>query len=456
MSEQFKDIVSKAYVNCDMRKPLEAGDPRWVDLDRAGVRGEESCQSELSRTIEIRDRQGQSSCLLFSGFSGGGKSTVLKQLQAGLEKKDFEVIYVDVEAYLNLRIPIEPYEILLAIAGEIDKKLQSPGADIKRFWDRIYNFLESEIKVPEIKVKIPEVAELKVELKKSPDFRKEIQRLIEKKHMQSKLIEKCHLFIKEYQSEFRKRNPDKKSLVIIVDSLEKLRSHREDTVIRESLINVFTQYSESLRMPCHVIYTVPPWMRFTLDWSTISTTFDEFIMLPMVKVYDPEKKIPYAVGVNVLLELINKRVNVKQIFGDMDDGWLRKVIQLTGGYPRDLLRVVQGIIGKAFSYESGPVTLEDMKNFQGMEIVALAEDYHDALHIGDVRQLLEVAETKDIPVGKETTPERLAEWLENHFIICYRNRKTWYDLHPILTERSERFKKLKALILAEDVPEKCE
>ena len=90
--------LTDAFNACDPARPLEAGDPRWVDL--AGGRGDEgSAVAQCRRRILRSDTP---LVQLLAGHRGCGKSTELRRLQRSLERDGFFVAYFEVDADLDL------------------------------------------------------------------------------------------------------------------------------------------------------------------------------------------------------------------------------------------------------------------------------------------------------------------------------------------------------------------
>lgn len=435
-----KKLISQAHKQCSYLEYLPADDERWVDLDENGVRGNINCIDLLVGGVQVKEIEDETAYLLFSGYRGGGKSTTLKQVQARLEEDDFEVLFVDTTAYLNTSVPIETYEILLTVTGELENRYGDKlEGTLTGIWKRIANFLNSEVEIKELELSTLDAGKIKFELRENPDFRRSLQQLLDRRQKQSGVIRQCLDYMNEFKAKFKQICPDKTGLVIIVDSLEKLRG-QEATAIRESLIQVFDLYADRLHLPFHTIYTVPPWLQFTPAWTSISGSFQEYFLLPMCDVTLEENGS--SAGIDVLMEMLQKRIRIEDLFGENSNRALRNLIELSGGYPRDLLRLLQGILLNMFSDKVNcPLDAEKLEGYIDREVKKLVETYDQSLYLEDVRQLNEVSLKKDIPYT-HIEPERLADWLDHHFILCYRNGDSKYDLHPLLKRKSDRYQKL--------------
>jgi len=109
---------------------------------------------QISTLIEF---DGVESIRLFSGFRGSGKTTELLRLQSLLEKRGYFVLYADALNYVNAAEPIEITDLLMVMAGAFSDALEVElGRNIiqESFWDRIWTFLNTEIKLKEAGVKL--------------------------------------------------------------------------------------------------------------------------------------------------------------------------------------------------------------------------------------------------------------------------------------------------------------
>ncbi len=82
------DVLTQIYNAIDPFKPLEPGDPAYVDCQ--AERGDTNVVVDLGRDIL---RSNRDTCQLFAGHRGAGKSTELLRLKADLEAKGCFVVY---------------------------------------------------------------------------------------------------------------------------------------------------------------------------------------------------------------------------------------------------------------------------------------------------------------------------------------------------------------------------
>jgi ABC-type nitrate/sulfonate/bicarbonate transport system ATPase subunit len=122
----------------DLKKFFQASNPsktlvvskpedRQYYIDFSKVRGAKIIE-ELGRTITLLSEE--STCQLFTGHIGCGKSTELLRLKAELEKQDFHVVYFESSQSLDMA-DVDVTDILLAIAREVSQSLEAIKINLK-------------------------------------------------------------------------------------------------------------------------------------------------------------------------------------------------------------------------------------------------------------------------------------------------------------------------------------
>lgn len=96
----IKDLqfLSDIYNQFSPDRPLPANDPVYVDC--SSVRGNDNIIRELGRKIV---RSNKSTCQLYTGHRGGGKSTELLRLEYYLKTNGCRVVYFEADEDLELR-----------------------------------------------------------------------------------------------------------------------------------------------------------------------------------------------------------------------------------------------------------------------------------------------------------------------------------------------------------------
>lgn len=424
------ETLRRLIHQCDPVQPLYAADPRYVRLD--DVRGESrrTCVESLYRTILLRER---TSCQLFTGFPGTGKTTELRQLERRLsEATDLptRVIFVDFSDYLDLYSPLTIIDVLRILAFALDREAtlaegedpDTRGGYSKRFFDIVKS---TSVRLKELNIS-PLGASLILELKNNPTFREQVDAALRGRFQQ--FAEDAEDSMEESVRRLRKAvGAYAHRIVILADSLEKLSPLRDEdrASMEQSVEMVFLSHSRFLRTPCHIVYTFPLWLRHRR--SDLGADFDaEPLVLPMVKVSERDGT-SYQPGLARLIELVDLRVGVNEVFGSRTNASIERIVRSSGGYPRDLLRLVRAVLSEADTF---PVDERSAER----ATARLAEDYRRTLFQSDMKLLCDVATTRSLP---REGPEQLAAFgrlLERFFVLAYRNGSEWYDIHPLLRE----------------------
>ncbi|MCK4342091.1 MAG: hypothetical protein KAY37_10255 [Phycisphaerae bacterium] len=427
------DLIREAYNRCKVDEWLEFGDDRYVDLNGLGVRGtDHSCIEFLFEAVDLSDAP---SHLLFSGFPGSGKTTELKILARNFENSNYNVVYINTEEYLNLRVPANISDIMITIAAGMDRFLgessdKGQTTPFRRFWERFRSFLDTRVSVEKLNVKLPEIAEMELAFTKDVDFKKRLYQSLEGRLPELAL--ECQEFLDECLGILAQRREG--GTVLIVDSYEKLRG---DAAVRASVEEVFVRDWEYLRTPCHAIYTVPPWLTFMEAGAT--TEFGRIHILPMCKVSDAETGKPHEPGVQAMMEILAKRMPLDDLFKER--AVLHPLVVASGGYPRDLLRMMRELLQRArLNKLPLPLPTAKVKPIIDRVLDVIGELYESPITDEDIDLLVRVAKDRDITGHTRADLQRLADLFNYHFVMSYRNGDRWFDLHP-LVRRSEKIER---------------
>jgi hypothetical protein len=214
-------------------------------------------------------------------------------------------------------------------------------------------------------------------------------------------------------------------VVVIADSLEKITHLRDEDreAVETSMETLFVSHARLLRLPCHVVYTFPLWLRY--HRADLGANYDcEPLVLPMVKIAEPNGG-HVAAGLDKLCELVARRVDVASVFGPDRGSTLLPLVHASGGYPRDLIRMVRTLLMESRIF---PVRAEDTERV----IAQLAEAYSNTILETDLEVLAEVAQTHGFPRRDREQVAAFARLLGRWLVLAYRNGSEWYDLHPLV------------------------
>jgi len=288
-----------------------------------------------------------------------------------------------------------------------------------------------------VTVKVPAAVDLKLKLKQEPNFRDRLYRHLEQSGRLSDLAQQCHTFLDEAVAIFSKACVGKRGLVLIVDSFEKVRGDfLRSEEVRFAVETIFTRDWRWLCLPFHVIYTAPAWLTFFE--SGTNAQLGMVSILPMCRLKDHETGEVVPAGFDAMRQILEKRMSIEKVFADtapLDD-----VIEASGGYPRDFLRMMREILLRAIMDKiTPPISSADLSRIVTEVIRGQIEVYSKPIFDEDLPMLFEVARTHDVPRKERSQVFRIAELFDHHFVLGYLNGREWYDLHP-LVRRSRKVK----------------
>jgi len=426
-AEELRHLISA----CDPNRPLSAGDPLYVPFDEGTpVRGTagRSCIDLLQRLILLQDE----TCQLFTGFPGTGKTTELGRLRQRLEaSRDLPThcVYVDFEQWLDRYTPVSITDVLRVVAHVLDREATTAeGKDpdqesgyVRRVWDLMAH---TDVELQKIGFNAYG-ASLMLELKNNPSFHQKAEDALRVRFQQfaseaRTAMQQAILRLRQAPATQAQR------VVVLADGLEKFTPIREEDrgVMEASVEGVFVQHSRWLHLPCHAVYTFPLWLRFRV--AELGGLFDGSpAVLPMVKIAEQDGT-PYPVGMDKLVDLVQRRVrDLARVFGDDLDATLLPILQASGGYPRDLLRMVRQLLIDARGF---PVKATDAQRV----IDELSQQYAFIVRGTNLPLLKQIATTHALPQEDAEQVAAFGRLLERWLVLAYRNGDEWYDLHPLV------------------------
>ncbi len=414
------DNLDDAYNACHPDKPLEVGDPRYLDLKN--VRNKKSVDTLAKRIF--RTSQTEDFCKqLVTGHTGCGKSTELKRLQKHLEDQHFFVIFLDVESSLDLG-QITYQDVLLNLAQGVVEALADAKIDLDSgLLNDLQLLLAEKIVtheyVEETKISagaesnigftIPLIAKLlsKItgEIRSGSSQREQIREKI--KNVQQEFIAKLNDLL--LAARIKLQHKQYADLVIIVDGLEKIRESA-------TYNDLFIEHAEQLNdINSHILYTIPIALASTANLGDFFA--NDVFFVPMVK-YQTEE------GKQYLIDLVGKRLQVTKLFANT--ALLEQLIAMSGGSIRDLFRLIR----TASETDEGVMIQQaDIDR----AINNLVKDYDRLVKEDDVALLKDIAKDQRVIKDADKRYERL---LSLRLVNEYENGKPWADLHPALRKIS--------------------
>jgi hypothetical protein len=207
---------------------------------------------------------------------------------------------------------------------------------------------------------------------------------------------------------------EKKDLLVIIDNIEKADDAKIKEIIKDN-------YTSLMQTDIFIIYTLPISLRGDRE---VVIPRDQLYPIPCIKYFDKGKRDKFTDGKRLLIEFIDKRMNLELI----EDKAQEEAIRLSGGVFRELARVMQIAIDSALEADRNKIMLEDVVNARH-EIV---KSYQPILRPDDYKLMHQIALSND--------------WLDNvefmlqHLIVLeYENHTLWLDVRyallPFLEEK---------------------
>jgi hypothetical protein len=388
---------------------------------------------ELANQIDLSDSAG---AYLFTGNRGTGKTTELLRLATILRDYDCEVFYADMAEYLTLTQRIEITDFLISVLGAFSEKVaerfgDDPGK--RGFFERVREFLiNTNVQFTEVKLPAGPV-EFKAALQQNPTFKEQLQE--KTRGLVEQLVKQARDFALESALYVRGQRADpNRKLVLIVDSVERLRGVGDTQDIREvfkSAETVFSSHADKLRFTAlNVVYTVPPYLSALAGALGSVYAGGRIYALPSVHIYEccpqpGEGPAPYDQGLARMRDVVEKRVpQWREFFAEAQ---LARLAQHSGGDLRDYLRMLRLAVARVL--QSGQLPVPDA-------LITNAEDAvrNDMLPIADndrdwLRRIM-TSHKPELP-SLDALPD-FARLQEGKYLLHYRNGEDWYDVHPLL------------------------
>jgi hypothetical protein len=441
LSQADRGFLKQVYKDLG-DEPLQPDSPFYEPVYEA--LGLDDPVQQISTLIDFG---GVESIRLFSGFRGSGKTTELLRLKRNLEAQGYFVLYADALTYVNAAEPIEITDLLMVLAGAFSDALeQRLDANIAResYWERLWTFLNREVTVKEGTAKLEyqtplkEVLgglktglDLKFELKSATNFRQSLRPVLANKLKELK--NNVDKFFEDGIKLIRSSYGEETQVVFIFDQLEQLRGtlQTEQEVIR-SVERIFATHVDLLKIPyIHSVFTVPPWLKFVLP-NTVQTT-----LLCTVHLWNNDDTRSHAEPAwKVFRSLVKRRLGdtgLERLFGPQpgQQALVDQLIEVCGGHFRDLLRLLRDAVVRATALRDLPVTsslINEAINAARRDFLPIAQD--DAKWLADIARVRATA----LPSTDAAPVNRLARFLDSHFVLYFVNGKEWYDIHPLIRD----------------------
>ncbi len=411
-------------------KPLEPLDKKYVP----GLHGTDA-EDVMGRLREdILSRPELSTQLFyFTGQRGTGKSTELMRLESDLQGEGALVVRFDSLNYISETELITLETVLLLVVAGIASWAaeQNYKADFLKdnAWTRFAQWLQTEVELTEVGIE-----GLKFKLKEQ---QASISERLAKTTSAVQHLTKLGQFAGE-MVEFIRKATHRNRVVVIVDSLERLRgatSEAQDKMFG-AVVQAFASDVTRLRITgATLVYAIPPYLpllaniRNDVDCHALGSV-RMYQKPPRLGGPKPGRQIRQE-GVALMRSLLDKRFeNWRAV---LSEAAVDQMALKSGGDLRHFLRrlVYEAVSRSDYAIDRWPLTAED-------EIVVqvLAKNADETLEL-TVREewplLKKVTYNSDaLAENRDSSLRTLARLLEMRVILNYQNGSQWYDIHPLL------------------------
>lgn len=223
--------------------------------------------------------------------------------------------------------------------------------------------------------------------------------------------------------EWKKQNSDGKELLVVIDDLEKTkRVDIKENLFMKEIPNLFNS------IKCVKIVSIPVYIKRYSYYQNIRTNLIyEFGI--KIKKFREEGYIKE--NIDLLCDVVRKRITKEELF---DSSLIQKMVELSGGNIRELIKLVNAAAFEAMVDESESINekgfLAAKEKIQLLYSPSVAKS---------LSHLLKIQEKKLIE-DKEEDFQALVELTTSNLVFAYFNGSTWYDVHPLIEETMEFYK----------------
>ena len=376
---------------------------------------------------------------LFTGHIGSGKSSELLHLVNILkEETNFFPVYIDVKDYINFE-KANLDEIFLAIAVELaevfhlELNIKLKNSYLESKFAEIKNILLTKRKVSKVEADIFGYGKAEIEeFKQNDEAKRKLYDAISEDN--KSLLEELNLFINRANLELNKSESKYTKLVIIVDTLEKIKKLGENEDELNSQTELFIgNYTKLTGIETHIIYTVPLALYRSDQGPKLLQYYSDVMVLPMVKIYHRGKfDDEYEEGCKAFTRILKKRLGESLFDEAFNEDALKFLIKYSGGNLRNMMSFIQEAI---ISTDDLPIDYKIARKSVQPKVRSYAssirEEYWEKL------AKLEKSTDQQIDNGDED----FWAMLENLTVMEYVNGDDtenlddiWYAVNPVVRE----------------------
>ncbi|NJL62334.1 MAG: ATP-binding protein [Methylacidiphilales bacterium] len=419
MSEERLQQFKQAYGNLELVPLLTQKEISQFKVDYA-----EKILDELVQLVE--DSPNSDGKIVFTGHRGCGKSTLLAEFGRKIEDKYF-VVFFSIAETIEMS-DINHINILFSIAVNLMLQAEARRVDIpKSTKDALEKWFAKRTKTEETSIQSETAIEknlfklVSTKLKVDSKIRYELKQEFERKV--SELVAQINIIAAAIQSACQKE------ILVIIDDLDKLDLGVVNHIFRDNI--------KALCLPgFRIIYTIPiSALRETALKTTIEAeTNDQIVPMPVLKLFNKgDSRVvnsqPRAETFDVLCEILEKRISSELIAKET----IKLIVINSGGVLRELVRIANEccrICLRLIRRKPDEKVMID-NNILDEAINNIRNDF--ALPLGKSEyQILQATYQNFKP--EDPKQQEFLDLLHGLYVLEYRNRQNWYDLHPIVVE----------------------
>lgn len=419
MSEELLKSFQEAYRNLELLPLLEKKELEKFRVDYGG-----EVIEELEQLVE--DSPNGDGKIIFTGHRGCGKSTLLAEFSRQFHDRYFVVLF-SISDTIEMS-DVNHINILFAIAVNLMYEAEARKVEIPQSTkDALYKWFATRTKTEELNLEAESsvgfdlLKLISTKLKADAAVRYEIKQEFERKitDLVARINEIAALV----------RLASNKDVLVIIDDLDKLELGRVNDIYRDNI--------KALCLPnFRIIYTIPiAVLRDKFLRPLIETeTNDQIVVMPVLKLFEKGKSRqpgskPRSEAQDVLCEILNKRIADDLI----EIPAAEKIVLNSGGVLRELIRIANEccrICLRLIRRKPGEAVIID-DDILDKAINSIRNDF--AVPLGKLDyEILRITYENFIPDDPKD-PEFL-DLLHGLYVLEYRNRQNWYDVHPIVVE----------------------
>ena len=285
----------------------------------------------------------------------------------------------------------------------------------------------TELSLDELSVETPETplgkvsATIKTNVSKQQVIRRQVEQQAES------LIDILNEFIGKALGD---RPPQQ--LVLMVDNLDRIIERSDGENQQSNYEQIFVNHSDQLRaLNCHVIYTVPISLAYSVHLTAMEERYKPVEVLPMIMLKTPEGEISET-GMAKLKELIHQRFRFAQSEVELEAAFesaeaLNKLCEMSGGHVRNLMNLLKAALQHTREL---PIATRSVQR----AISELRDTYRKVIDGHEWEALVRVAQEKLITENDDQFRSLLFRRciLEYRYIDDEGEVQVWHDVHPLV------------------------